>query len=203
MVKLHILNSAGTLSKYSKMIEQAFETSLELPPTGFINQGIDVIFQDLASWAVPELGIVGHTYSGHIIHISLDPKHEIKKSDIVSTLVHEFHHAVRWQKIGFGTTLGDLIINEGLACLFEQELTGEAPIYTRVKVSDSNASKIALELMNDKYDRGAWFFGTNKNIPRWFGYSYGYNLCKVYANKHNLTAAEMVAVNPEVLLIAG
>lgn len=181
LVKFHILNAGGTLDSHIELIETAFEESLSLLPDGFITVGIDVTFQDLASWVVPEIGIVGHTYSGHLVQISLDPKHDLKKNDLVKIIVHELHHAVRWQNVSFNKTLGELIVSEGLACLFEEELTGQTPIYVQGDISDSDIEMVKSELNNGKYDQSKWFYGSTAGIPRWFGYAYGYNLCKVYA----------------------
>lgn len=200
LVKLHILNASGTLDSHIELIETAFDESLSLLPDGFITEGIDVTIQDLASWVVPELGVVGHTYSGHVVQISLDPKHDLQKIDLIKTIVHELHHAVRWQKVSFNKTLGELIVSEGLACLFEEELTGQAPIYVQGDVSDSNIEVVKSELNNSKYDQSKWFFGSTAEIPRWFGYTYGYSLCKAYAKQHDLTAAKMVDLKAETVL---
>ena len=200
LVELHILNSSGTLDFHIELIEEAFKESLGLLPDGFITEGIDVIFQDLASWVVPELGIGGQTYSGHLVQISLDPKHDLQKIDLIKTIVHELHHATRWQKVSFNKTLGELVVSEGLACLFEEELTGQTPIYVQGKISNYDIDTVKSELNNNKYDQSKWFYGSTAEIPLWFGYAYGYNFCKSYAKQHNITGASLVNIKTETLL---
>lgn len=191
-IKLHILDAPGSLKKLKSSLRSVFEESLASLPKDFIVNDVDIVVQDLPAWVIPELGIVGHTYSGHVVHIFIDSGHKIKHSDILKTIVHELHHAARWQSVGFGSTLGEVIVSEGLACLFEEEISGDIPIYANVKINEDTIARIKKEINIKKYDRGKWFFGSDKTVPRWFGYTYGYNLCKSYSALHNTTASLMV-----------
>ncbi|MEK7602964.1 MAG: DUF2268 domain-containing putative Zn-dependent protease [Patescibacteria group bacterium] len=199
-IYLHILDAAGSLNKLRAAIDTAFTESLASLPKNFVVNNVDIVVQDLPTWVVPELGIVGHTYSGHIIHISLDSNRDVAHVNIVKTIIHELHHAARWQSVGFGSTLGEAIVSEGLACLLEEEICGETPIYSKVKISKKNVTQVQAEMNKEQYDRSKWFFGSQKDIPRWFGYTYGYEICKKYANLNNTSASKMVSLKARKIL---
>lgn len=196
-IVLTILNSTGKLSNWISVIENVFEKSLDKIPDGFLIENVDVMFQDLPSWVIPEIGMVGYTYSGSIIHISLDSGFRLKESDIIKTILHELHHAARWQRVGYGETLGEQIISEGMACLFEEEMTGDTPIYAKVKITKKDIESVKGELSKTEFNKRKWFFGTDNNTPRWFGYTYGYQLCKTYAKNNRLNASSMVGLVAE------
>jgi uncharacterized protein YjaZ len=66
-----------------------------------------VLFIDAPDEVIPEWGIGGSTSGPHVIIVALDPEFPgIPEQHLVSTLVHEFHHAMRWRGHGCGTDLG-------------------------------------------------------------------------------------------------
>lgn len=199
-IQLHILNASGSLDKHKHLIEGAFKDTLDKLPKTFHPKNVDIIFQDLPSWVVPEIGIVGHTYSENIIDVSVDSQHDLKHSDIVVNLAHELHHATRWREIGYGHTLGEVIVSEGLACLFEEEISGKIPVYSTVKISRDTIAQMIPLLNKSDFDRSAWFFGSSADIPRWFGYTQGYNMCKKYATDHGVKASQLVGIEAGKIL---
>ncbi len=118
---------------------------------------------------------------------------------MVLTILHETHHCVRWRKPGYGQTLGEVMITEGLATLFEEEHSGTLPIYAQVPIKQDEIDKARNILNDEKYNHNEWFFGV-KNIQRWFGYTYGYQLSKAYSQKTNKSAAELVNTPAELFL---
>lgn len=88
---------------------------------------------------------------------------------------------------GYGYSLGEALISEGLADNFSQNLSsGPAPIWTdaltkhvRVKVME----RAERELEDIDYDHSAWFFGSG-DLTRWAGYTIGYRLVQLYAQHY-------------------
>lgn len=106
---------------------------------------------------------------------------------------------MRYREPGYGESLGEVMVSEGMASLYETEHSSQPPIYTTVNITEQDIAR-AKELFNNKtYDHREWFFGT-KDIPRWFGYTYGYRLCKYYADRHNTNAKEMVHLPADLIL---
>ena len=115
------------------------------------------------------------------------------------TILHESHHCLRWRKPGYGKTLGEAMISEGLATLFEEEHSGKPPIYAQVKIKQTEIEKARKNLDNEKYNHSDWFFGS-KDVQRWFAYTYGYRLSKTYSEKVNKSAAELVNTPAKLFL---
>lgn len=141
---------------------------------------------------IPEWGLGGATYSPHTIVLAVDPDHDIDPADVYSTLVHEFHHAVRWNNPGCGTTLGERLVTEGLAQAFEADCTGQAPLYARGTPSLSHRQLAFAALDEDPANDGRFFFGA-ADLPRWFGYQLGYDLVTKKLPGLRRSAAQLVA----------
>lgn len=195
-IKLHLLNAGGSLTSSEKLIQAAFKNARTVVENKLGAKNIDVVVRDEPNFAIPELGIGGFTdATGRIIYVSVDSKMSLIKNEILMTFLHEFHHAVRFQKIGWGKSFSEHLVAEGAACLFEKEITGKLPIYAKVKITQQQISKaIKFIQESDSLDDQEWFFGGGK-APRWFGYSYGYQLVRDYSLKTNKSAAELVFVN--------
>ncbi|HRN71145.1 MAG TPA: DUF2268 domain-containing putative Zn-dependent protease, partial [Candidatus Woesebacteria bacterium] len=154
---------------------------------------VDVIVYDNPEGTVPEQGIGGYTPNKNIMYISLDPSFiNLKESinlELKRTLAHEFHHTVRWKNPGYGETLLDALITEGLADHFDIEVFNESPQPWSRAFTDSELNnlmkKAEKEFNNTDYDHSAWFYGNVElGIPRWAGYSLGFKMVKDYLAKH-------------------
>ena len=199
-IKCYIANSTGKLTALIPKIEAAFEESQKLIVDELGANQIDVIFIYAPLATIPEMGVGGNSPDPHNIYVSFDPEFKgIKQSDIVLSVLHEAHHCMRWRDPGYGKTLGEAMISEGLASLFEEEYSGEAPIYTRIKIKPSEIKAADMLLSTKAYDHAEWFFGS-KDIQRWFGYTYGYQLCKAYSKKVGKNAAELVRTDSRLFL---
>lgn len=94
-------------------------------------EGIDVLFIDSPDEVIPELGVGGYTYGPHVIIVAIDPDFpDLSEHHLLSTLVHELHHAMRWRGSGCRGDLGEMMVSEGMAQLFEEEVTGVRPLYS-------------------------------------------------------------------------
>jgi uncharacterized protein YjaZ len=161
---------------------------------------IDIIFVNAPASVIPEIGVGGFSPGPFNLYVSLNPNYQhFLIEDLVLTIIHEAHHCMRWRGPGYGETLGEAIVSEGLASLFEQERSGRPPIYNRVNIKASEI-KTANKLLNSNaFNHSEWFFGS-KDTQRWFGYTYGYQLCKAYSEKTGKTAAELVHAEAKLFL---
>lgn len=175
-----IANASGSLDKKLSIIETAFNDAKSAAVQHLRADLIDIIFVDSPNSVIKELGVGGYTASPNLIYISIDPKANVKTINLQSCLLHEMHHAMRMRKEGFGNNLGEVLITEGLATLFEEKITGITPIYAKVKYSRKVEELAVKEFKNPNFSYNDWFISGNKDrgIPKWFGYSYGYKLVK-------------------------
>ncbi|HET7357778.1 MAG TPA: DUF2268 domain-containing putative Zn-dependent protease, partial [Nocardioidaceae bacterium] len=156
---------------------------------------------DAPDECIPEWGIGGSAYGPRSIVLAVDPDHQIRASDVYSTLVHEMHHAMRWRGPGCGSTLGERLVSEGLAQVFEQECTGRVPMYAAGDVSSEHRAAAVAALHEDPADEGRWFFGA-ADIPRWFGYRLAYDLVRSWMDARGGSAAALVQEPAETFLRA-
>lgn len=191
-IKHYIANSTGELDKLTEIISKSLGTVIPIVEEELKAEMIDIIFISAAALVIPEYGIGGNSPGPNHLYVSFDPNSgKITKDGLEETLFHEIHHCMRWREPGYGETLGEAIISEGLACLYEEQHSGKVPIYAKVSLKGDQLTR-ARKLINSKsYDHSEWFFGS-KAIHRWFGYSLGYKLCKDYSHKTGKKASELV-----------
>lgn len=191
-VNLLIANTSGSLDKIVGDIKDSFRQAKLSCESKISINGVDIIVVDAPYNVIPELGVGGYTPAQNLIYISIDPSHDIKKDDIYTTMLHELHHAARWSKPGYGYTLKEALLSEGLAALFEEEVTGNTPIYVKGPITKKQISSTEEYLESSNYNHFEWFIAGNEFIPRWFGYAYGYILAKEAVSKRGMSASELV-----------
>ncbi len=128
-------------------------------------------------------GVTGFTPYANTIHmfISLEKfsSHSLKK-----TVAHELNHAVFFCYHKSDQTLLDIMIFEGLAENFREEVIGGPPSSWSEALTEKQC-KLAFSLLNSSlYSKGYRlykdvFFG-RKKYKRWTGYSIGYRIIKSF-----------------------
>jgi uncharacterized protein YjaZ len=202
MLKLHILNTSGLLDKYSAGIAQSFDKAIRLAKNDLSLENCDVVVRDLPEFAIPELMVGGFTtHDGYSVYMSLDSRKGFKMDEIYRQLLHELHHAKRFQDNLYPQNLIDNLVTEGLACCYEFEVTGTPPIYSQVTITEEQKELAKKHYFSKDYDHNLWFFGANQEeVPKWFGYSYGYLLCKDYLSKNSSSAPKAVSIRSEEII---
>ena len=189
----HILLASGRLTPFVDQIKKEFDNSVGQITKKMLISNIDVVIYDNPEGVIPEVGVGGYAPNSHLVFISLDPQfsdfqHTITK-ELKRTLSHEINHAIRWRDPGYGKTLLEALVTEGLADHFDVEVNHEDPepwcIALSVEQIEVLLDKAKKEFSNKNYDHNAWFFGsTEKGIPRWTGYSLGFKLVRDYLQKN-------------------
>lgn len=192
-INLHILNASGSLTPYLETIKEEFDMAIKKVTNKIPVSNVDVVVVDDPEDSIPELGFGGYTPSDHLVYISIDPKslqlnYSIRK-EFGRLLAHELNHAMRWKSPGYGKTLLEALITEGLADHFAMEMSNSGPmVWDTALAADQlkKITKLAQKEFNSKnYNHFAWFLRSiEKNIPRWSGYTLGFNLVTEYLKKH-------------------
>lgn len=198
-VNLHILKASDRLNPFEQEIRGAFEFALAQIEERLKLPSVDVIVVDNPDAAIPETGVGGFAPTAHLLYMSVDPNHSDLKNNIAtetkSTVAHELHHCARWQAVGYGKTLLEAIVSEGLADHFDLEINGGQPKPWSIAVQGEVLAKLKerarAEYHNQNYNHWAWFFGSD-DIPRWAAYSLGFQIVKEYLQKTGKSAAKLV-----------
>ena len=197
--QLHILNASGRLSSMRECIDRAFKEGMREIYSLMPISGVDVVVQ-ASEHVIPEIGLVGYCYQPDVVHLSIDPNNrnllEAFDTEFISALGHELHHAIRHRGPGYGDTLGEALVSEGLACHFETELRDRAaPFYAKafdVNELESFLVRARVEFNRKSYDHHAWFFGSNiVGLPRHVGYSLGFWIVDEYVKSQSIPASRL------------
>ena len=173
--RLHWLEAEGTLDPFRSAIEQAVaETQKRI--SGVTNPPrLDILVRHQPGRVIPEIGIAGRAYSRTTFALSFDADNpnligSIGNGTLHRQIAHEVHHCLRMAGPGYGRTLGEALVSEGLAGQFVRYLFGNPPEPWECAVDEALAKAhfpdaAMLALVN--YDHASWFFGKGGRFPRW------------------------------------
>ena len=161
-------------------IEATRESIAMLVPT----PALSVELRHAPDWVIPEIGMAGFCQGAGTFTLSFDPGNRqftpsLADGTLRRQVAHEVHHCLRNAGPGYGPSLGEALVSEGLAGQFVNRLYGTPPEPWEKAVAPRDAWRF---LPDDKtlglpmYDHNAWFFGTGGTYPRWLGYTLGYLL---------------------------
>lgn len=213
-VCIYILTGSKDVKPYSAELKSVANSAVASVKKSLPIRDLDIVFYDNpgATFTEEEMGgIGGFTPNAHTVFISLNPRHKsfqsALKNHLFFTLVHELHHTIRWQKQVDGDTLLEAMIFEGLADHFAMEVTGrkKPTIYSDALTPEQKKiflKKASEEWSKPTYNHNEWFYGsTPKIIPRWTGYTLGFDLVAKYLNTHSGLPASTLATADASLFV--
>jgi uncharacterized protein YjaZ len=166
---------------------------------------VDVVVASAQSfWVIPEYGMTAMAHGKGRVTVSIDPESPHiadpqREVRLLGLLAHELHHVARMRGPGYGRTLGEALVSEGLAQCFEVEAGAPVPFYGVALDPDAlrhAADRARQELGSSMYDHAAWFFG-RRGDPAWprnAGYSLGFALAEDWLARNDASAAAAVTV---------
>lgn len=187
---LHLVNARRQLSPCAEVIRRACaEAEARLRA---VTQPLALDIVASAAQEMPEaLYSNGNCYEPGVIGLRIGvtqfrPEAALH-TDLLKVLFHEFHHALRWEGPGYGTTLGEALVSEGLAQRFLHEMMELPPEPFEHAVPDAVCAEWAraalLGFDDGTYDHDAWFFGAGA-APNWLGYTLGRRMTDRFLARH-------------------
>jgi hypothetical protein len=150
---------------------------------------------------IPEIGVGGYTDPGGNVILAVDTSRvdlrHVLETWIPGTVAHELHHSSRIRSgPGYGVTLGQAIVSEGLADRFSYEAFPRTPPnpwdHALTKAQEHTVWLQARPLLNERdYGHRDWFFGTDA-MPRWAGYTLGYDIVGRYLAERHQSPSDAV-----------
>ncbi|WP_147107239.1 DUF2268 domain-containing putative Zn-dependent protease [Tateyamaria sp. syn59] len=181
----HFADARGRLKPWRGSIEAAIARTHKRVRDRVAVEQLDIVVQD-SPRVIRELGHVGFAPNGWMVYLSFDPEADAFESNLDTplerTLAHEINHILRWRGPGYGATLGEALISEGLAGVFVRDLYASPPEPWECALGDTAAlADQVIAEWDQAYDHGEWFFGTGQH-PVWAGYTIGYRIVAYHAD---------------------
>jgi len=204
MINIYVLLASGRLRPVADAVQTSVQATCDLVEQALTLSDVDIVIRDDRFRFIPEWGIGGFAPDAHTIQISLDATRvddPMLQARLPATVAHELHHTARWLGPGYGLRLFEAIVTEGLADHFACELLDQPPPpWTQALTSEQIAATKAAaepELDTPTHDHGAWFFGTQPDrIPRWAGYTLGWQIVQRYLDQEPTRDAAQLAIEP-------
>lgn len=189
---VRITDLQGALDSHRPLILQLVHDTIDSIRTVHTVSGVTItVFAD-AGRAIGGYGIGGRTPDATTVEIFVDPAYpdlaNVLAARLPGMVAHEMHHVFRWRGPGYGRTLLEAMVSEGLADRFSIELLGvPVPPWSDALTPTEAAAMLDLarpELDATSYDHARWFFGSTPQVPRWTGYTLGYDFVTDYQAAH-------------------
>lgn len=197
---VHFMNARGALEPWVGAVEAALDAVARraaplVPPIV-----LDVQVQTAATQGIPAYGHSGYAPRPGLVVLTLYPENaNLERSlgePLERMIAHELHHALRWDTVGYGTTLIEALTTEGLAGRFVHELYGN-PHEPWECTPGANTLRVwAREAVRragvSDYDHDRWFFGGG-DLTDHAGYKLGYAMVEAHERRCGATPSAMIA----------
>lgn len=202
---IHLVNARGQFGASAAVIRRACAEAEQRMAAVAAPLALDIVI----SGGRPPPGsmrVSGHCYEPGVIGLRVDLgpglPGESLHDEVLKTLFHEAHHALRWEGPGYGDTLGGALVSEGLAQRFVHEMMDCPPEPFEHAVAPSICEAYrphALARFEDTdYDHEGWFLGAAA-IPNWLGYTLGLRMVDRFLAAHpHLTALRLAHADAEI-----
>lgn len=199
--RIHWLEAEGVIGPRREVIgreivaaELALSAVMPVAP-------LDVLVAARPRAAVMDNGLGGSAYGPSMIVVSCDLTHPLLDASLADGAMrrlaaHEAHHALRMAGPGYGQTLGEALVREGLAGCAVRLALGSAPEpWEQASDTQDDLSHLPdpVTLTATDYDHAEWFFGTG-HLPRWRGYRLGRLLAERWAERTGPSGATWINV---------
>ena len=210
MWTLHWLEAKGDLGPWKGQISSEIEATREVVADFVRPPRVDILIQR-GRWVIQEIGLAGRTFDATLMALTIDPESpnfaaSLSDGALRRQVAHEIHHCLRWAGPGYGRTLGEALVSEGLAGQFVGHLFGTPPEIWERAVEPATADLLfpdAVSLRAPRYDHMAWFYGTG-GYPKWLGYTIGYRMAGAWLrSRANIDPQTFIAVPAADVLAAG
>lgn len=195
--QVHFLNARHALTGIMPEVRAAVAESVARV-TGHLDlPDFDLVVQ--AGGGGADWGVSGISRAPGVVELTLSPG-RFAPELVIRRMVRELHHLARWERPGYGRSLGEVLVSEGLAGHFVASVLGGPPDPWDATVPPSGLAKRAMtEWAWRDLDRGLWFEGRG-NIRKWAGYGLAHRLVAEHLSREpDLGPLDLIHVPAEML----
>lgn len=156
---------------------------------------------------IPETGETGTAIPPATVMWTVDPRRpggvlETVRTQLRSSLFHEFHHLVRYRAVRRGGALMDEVVSEGMATAFERDFAGATPPWGAYSAQAGAWVQELIALPPDA-PRDRWLV-EHPDGRRWIGIRAGTYLVDQAAVRTGRSSASLVGMpTRDVMAMAG
>ena len=153
--QVHFLNARHALTGIMPEVRAAVARSVALVAGHLDLPDFDLVVQ--AGDGGPDWGVSGISRAPGVVELTLSPG-RFAPDLVIRRMVRELHHLARWERPGYGRSLGEVLVSEGLAGHFVASVLGGPLDPWDATVPPSGLAKRAMtEWAWRDLDRGLWF----------------------------------------------
>ncbi|MFV0382931.1 DUF2268 domain-containing putative Zn-dependent protease [Paracoccus sp. (in: a-proteobacteria)] len=172
---IHLLNARHALTRVLPEIRATAREAVAVVSGLTDLPRFDLVVRGQRGGGIPEWGVGGQAPGAGVIDVTLNPD-RFSAPLLLRTLVHEMHHLIRYEGPGYGKSLGEALVSEGLAGHFVLHVLGGKPDPWDATTPAQGVTRRAMnEWSRLDYDHAEWFFGKG-GLRKYTGYGLGHRL---------------------------
>ncbi|MDO5631190.1 MAG: DUF2268 domain-containing putative Zn-dependent protease [Paracoccus sp. (in: a-proteobacteria)] len=189
---LHPLNARHALTPVLSEIRAGARHAVAMASELTEVPDFDLVVRAEPGGGITDWGVSGYAPAPGLVEIVLDPARYDAQA-LIRTLLHEMHHIIRWAGPGYGRSLGETLVSEGLAGHFVvQVLGGQPDPWDRTAPSSGLARRAQNEWSRLDFSYAEWFQGKG-GLRKWAGYGLGHRLIAEYLTQAPDQTAALLA----------
>lgn len=187
---LHFLNARGTLDNIEPRLRTTLGEACDMLGVRGRLLKVDIVVRGEEGPGASRLAVGGRARGPGVIEfvINLDAitSPAALHDEVLKALFHEYHHALRWEGPGYGHTLGEALVSEGLAQAFVHEMLDCPPEPWETLPPGVDLGRLCQQadaaFDDPDYPHDTWFFGSG-DLPEWTGYALGSTLVAAHLGR--------------------
>ena len=191
---IHLLNARHDLTRVLSEVRQASRDGVARASDYADLPNFDLVIrahQDRSA----DGAVQGHCPAPGVVEIALTPD-RFDALHFTRALVRQIAHLIRWTGPGYGKSLGEVLVSEGLAGHFVlQVMSGPADALDSVRPAQGAMRQAMNEWARRDYDHGRWFGGKG-DLRKGTGSSLGHRLIAEYLAQNPTDSAASLAIAP-------
>ncbi|MDJ0805959.1 MAG: DUF2268 domain-containing putative Zn-dependent protease [Gammaproteobacteria bacterium] len=205
-INIVFLNATGKLDNHVEILEREIENSLKKVSDYFLLADLDITVTPFHTGEECPAGLGGYALSPHREELLIDCERgdvkEVIDTQLLAVLSHEIHHSMR---LGLGhhlETLAQQHIMEGLACHFEQTISGgrQPTLFKELQDYDwqMSLSNISPLLSEKDHSFEKLFLGSHpEEYPKYAGYWIGFKLVSQYVLNNTASDTDFIGMEAD------